>query len=295
MKSYDIETGRSKRIIFRMKRELAERAISRALGFLSDKPNKNAEYLIKVIDRVTDSEKSAVIRDWFHNWLEEGKPGREFLTRILKNIHPNVRRRYIARMIASIFFPDLDLIEQCKRQHGIATPATMLISPSMRCNYKCEGCYAASYERKDDMKPEVFDRVLKEAEDIGMNFFIILGGEPFIYPELLDIIKKHKNSFFQVYTNGSFVDKDMAKRLVKLGNIAPQLSINGPAEYTDASRGKGAFEQAMLAIDNLRGIRLLISAHTTQYRYCMFRRMDGPAHRQGGIIRMAVSLYACRR
>ena len=68
------------------------------------------------------------------------------------------------------------------------------------------------------MKPEVFDRVLGEAQDIGINFFIILGGEPFVYPELLPIIKKHNKSCFQIYTNGSFIDKDMARRLVELGN-----------------------------------------------------------------------------
>ena len=37
-----------------------------------------------------------------------------------------------------------------------------------------------------------------------------------------------------------------------MGNIAPQISINGPAEYTNASRGKGAFDICMRAMDNLR-------------------------------------------
>ncbi len=245
-------TSIGKRIVHRTKRELAERAIGQALGLLGSNPNKNAEYLIKTINRITNNEKDAIVRNWFHNWLEEGKPGREFLGRILKNIHPNVRRRYIARMVVSMFFPDMDLMERYKSEHGIMPPAVMLISPSMRCNYRCKGCYAASYERKDDMKPEVFDRVLSEAENIGMNFFVILGGEPFIYPELLDIIKKHNKSFFQIYTNGSFIDKAMAKRLVELGNVAPQLSVNGPAEYTDPSRGEGAFNQVMQAMDNLR-------------------------------------------
>jgi MoaA/NifB/PqqE/SkfB family radical SAM enzyme len=137
----------------------------------------------------------------------------------------------------------------------------------MRCNYRCQGCYASSYERKDDMKPEVFDRVLSEAEDIGINFFTILGGEPFIYPELLPIISKHKDSRFQIYTNGSFIDKAVAEKLVKLGNIAPQISVNGPADYTDASRVKGAFDTVMQAMDNLRqagcvfGFSTLVTRH----------------------------------
>jgi MoaA/NifB/PqqE/SkfB family radical SAM enzyme len=256
-----------KRIIYQTKRDIAERVIGEALGLLGNNPDKNAKYFLKAIDHIASGEKQAITRDWLYNWLAEGKPGREFLNRILHNIHPNVRRRYIARMMVSMFFRDSELIERCKHKYGVNLPATMLISPSMRCNYRCRGCYAASYERKDDMNPEVFHRVLSEAEDMGMNFFVILGGEPFIYPELLPIIKKHNKSFFQIYTNGFFLDKEMVKKLVELGNIAPQLSVNGPAEYTDDSRGKGAFDQAMQAMDNLReagcvfGFSSLVTRH----------------------------------
>jgi MoaA/NifB/PqqE/SkfB family radical SAM enzyme len=241
--------------------------LGQALGLLGNNPDRNARYFVKAIDRIASGEKQGIIRDWVHSWLEEGKPGREFLGRMLQDTHPNVRRRYIARMAVSMFFRDRELDERCRQKYGLTPPYTMLISPSMRCNYRCEGCYAASYERKDDMKPEVFDRVLGEAEDIGTNFFVILGGEPFIYPELLPIIKKHTKSFFQVYTNGSFIDKAMAKKLVELGNIAPQVSVNGPAEYTDASRGNGAFDQVIQAMDNLReaggvfGFSSLVTRH----------------------------------
>lgn len=128
----------------------------------------------------------------------------------------------------------------------------MLISPTMRCNYRCDGCYAASYSRKDDMKPEVFDRLLTEAENMGIYFIVILGGEPFLYPHLFDIIRKHNKCYYQVYTNAHFIDKAMAKELVKMGNVAPQITVNGPGEYTDESRARGAFETAMRAMDNLR-------------------------------------------
>jgi MoaA/NifB/PqqE/SkfB family radical SAM enzyme len=203
-------------------------------------------------DRVAKGEEQALVRDWVHNWLREGGPGREFLGRMLKNTHPNVRRRFIARMIVSLFFYDLEKREQYIQKHGIAPPRVMLVSPTMRCNYHCQGCYAASYERKDDMKSEVFDRILGEAEELGISFMTILGGEPFLYPELLDVLHKHNRCFFQIYTNGSLIDKALAQKLAELGNIAPQISVNGPLEYTDSSRGEGAFKQVMRAMDDLR-------------------------------------------
>ena len=224
----------------RTKREIEERVLGTALGLLGNNPDKNAKYVIKAIDHfIGDNEKRVIIRDWVHNWLGEGQPGREWLGRILQNTHPNVRRRFIARMIVSMFFRDPEINERCQQKYGINSPHVMVISPTMRCNFSCEGCYAASYERKDDMTPEVFDRILHEAEDLGINFFIFVGGEPFIYPELLDIVRKHNQVLFQIYTNASLIDKAMAKKLVEIGNIAPQISVNGPGEYTDASRGQG--------------------------------------------------------
>lgn len=243
------ETGR--KIFHQAEREVAERALSQALGLLGNNPARNAKYVSGAIDHIAKGEKQAIIREWVHDWLSEGKPGQEFLGRIVRNIHPNVRRRFLARMIVSLFFRDPEVRKRCVENYGITPPYTMIVSPSMRCNYRCRGCYAASYERKDDMSPEMFDRILGEAEDLGINFFSVVGGEPFVYPHLLDIIAKHDKSFFQVYTNASMIDKAMAEKLVRMGNVAPQISVNGPEEYTDGSRGKGAFKVVMEAMDNL--------------------------------------------
>jgi MoaA/NifB/PqqE/SkfB family radical SAM enzyme len=254
--------------VSKTKREIQERVLGRALGLLGSNPEKNARYVIKAIDHFIGKDpKRAITQEWVHNWLGEGKPGRAWLGQILKNTHPNVRRRYIARMIVSLFFREHEINEHCLEKYGITSPHVMIISPTMRCNFRCEGCYAASYERKDDMTPETFDRVLSEAEELGTNFFVLVGGEPFIYPGLLDILRKHKKSFFQVYTNATFIDKAMAKKLVEIGTIAPQISVNGPGEYTDASRVPGAFDQAMQAMDNLReagccfGFSSLVTRH----------------------------------
>ena len=241
-----------RRIVNKTKKALAERMIGRALGSLGNHPDSNTKYIIKALDHMASEKKQGKIWDTIHEWLDEGKPGREFLRKTLKNTHPNVRRRFLARLFVMTFFGNRERIELCQQRHGITPPAVMLISPSMRCNYSCQGCYAGSYQAKDDMDPAVFDRVLSEAEDLGIGFFTILGGEPFIYPELLPIIRKHNESCFQIYSNGFFIDEAMAETLVRMGNVAPQISVNGPGEYTDMSRGKGAFNTAMQAMDNLR-------------------------------------------
>jgi MoaA/NifB/PqqE/SkfB family radical SAM enzyme len=234
------------------RRALAEKILGQALKYLGRDPDRNARYLLKAVDHAASGEKQELIRQWFHHWMRQDGPGRQFLQRVIENTHPRVRQRYVARMVASMFFRDPDAPDRAEKVFGFKPPPVMLISPSMRCNYRCQGCYAGSYERKDDMRPEVFDRILGEAEEMGINFFTILGGEPFIYPYLLDIIEKHHSSFYQIYTNASLIDEKTAARLVELGNVAPQVSINGPAEYTDAVRGKGSFDRCLRAMDLLR-------------------------------------------
>ncbi len=255
------------RIINKAKRDLAEMALGKALGLLGSNPERNAQYVLKAVNHIAGGEQQDMVKNWFHSWLQPDNPGRDFLTKIATQIDPNIRQKFLARMIVSMFFKDKELVESCRVEYGVESPAVMLISPSMRCNYRCKGCYAGSYERKDDMKPEVLDRVLGEAEDMGTNFFVILGGEPFIYPELLSIMENHSRAFFQVYTNGSFIDTSIARKLVKLGNIAPQISVNGPREYTDASRGTGSFDTVMRAMDTLRetGVMFGFSSLVTRH------------------------------
>ena len=241
-----------KELYGKLKREIAENVLSQSLMLLGHSSENNYRRLSATFSRIAKTEHQKMIAAWIDNWLAEGNPGGPFLTRVLKGLNPKVRKNYLANMVVSLFFRDQQIYDRIRKEYGFNPPSVMLVSPTMRCNYKCSGCYAANYTRDDDLPPEVFDRVVTEAEQIGIKFIPILGGEPFVYHPLLDIFKKHPKACFQPYTNGSLVNEEMAKRLVGLGNVAPMISLEGFEEQTDARRGKGAFERAMKAMDNLR-------------------------------------------
>ena len=234
------------------KRIMAEKTLGKTLKYLGQDPDKNAWYVMKVINLLTAGEKETLIRKWLCNWMQQNSPGRSFIARVIQNTHPRVREKFVARMVASMIFRDKLALERARKKLGMVPPLTMLISPTMRCNYRCEGCCAGSYSWADDMYPEVFDRVLSEAEAMGINYITILGGEPLVYPHLFEVLENHPKSFYQIYTNASLIDQKVAEKMVEMGNIAPQISINGPRVHTDASRGKGAFDKCIRAMDNLR-------------------------------------------
>ena len=54
----------------------------------------------------------------------------------------------------------------------------------------CAGCYAGKCMTDDDMPPELFDRIVSQAEAIGIKSMPVLGGEPFVYLPLLDAWRK---------------------------------------------------------------------------------------------------------
>ena len=61
------------------------------------------------------------------------------------------------------------------------------------------------------------DRILNEARELGIYGIVLSGGEPFVYPYLLDMAQKHNDMAFMVYTNGTKIDENVADRLQELG------------------------------------------------------------------------------
>lgn len=154
-----------------------------------------------------------------------------------------------------------------EKEHGFRPPFVLILSPTLRCNLRCKGCYTLGYGRSYELEYEVVDRILRECEDLGIYFVTILGGEPLMYPHLFRMIEEHPDIFFQVYTNGTLVNKEVAKRFAELGNVLVTISIEGDEQETDSWRGKGVYRRILQAFDHLREHRVLIGTSSTVTRY----------------------------
>jgi len=102
-------------------------------------------------------------------------------------------------------------------------------------------------------------KIISEKEALwGSYFTVISGGEPLLWrsggKSLLDIFKKFKHEYFMMYTNGTLIDKKMARQLAELGNVTPAISIEGFEDATDARRGKGTYKKILEAFKNLREV-----------------------------------------
>ena len=153
------------------------------------------------------------------------------------------------------------------KKHGFNPPNLLVMSPTMRCNLKCFGCYAWQYSKKKDLPYSVCNRIIKEANDVGIYFFVITGGEPFCWDKLYDFLERHNDSFFQIYTNGQLIDDEVAKKLAGLGNAIPCISVEGFEKETEARRGKGSWKKIMDAMDSLSRNGVLFGFSVTATRH----------------------------
>ena len=147
--------------------------------------------------------------------------------------------------------------------YGFRPPFIMILSPSWKCNLRCKGCYTLGQQRHPGLEYDLVKKILKQAEELGIYFITILGGEPFVYPELFQMLEEHPNIFFQVYTNGTLIDEETARRISDLGNVAIVVSCEGYEEETDRWRGKGVYKKIMTAMDHLREAHVILGSSAT--------------------------------
>ena len=133
----------------------------------------------------------------------------------------------------------------------LLVPPLLILSVTMKCNLSCVGCYSREYPTDGELGWEGIDRLMTEAEELGVGFFVLTGGEPLLLPGLLDLLAKHRNLIFFLFTNATHIDRTWANAVAKMGNVIPLLSVEGSQEDTDSRRGKGTYEKVIAAMEHL--------------------------------------------
>jgi MoaA/NifB/PqqE/SkfB family radical SAM enzyme len=159
-----------------------------------------------------------------------------------------------------------------KRRNNETLPAFITISPTQKCNLACIGCYAASSSKTPAyLDWNTVDTIMNQKRELwGSHFTVISGGEPLLWESegrgILDLFEKHHDNWFLMYTNGTLIDKEKARRMGELGNVSPAISVEGFEEDTDYRRGKGTYGKIIEAMDNLREAGVLYGISFTATR-----------------------------
>jgi MoaA/NifB/PqqE/SkfB family radical SAM enzyme len=248
----------------RAKRYSVEKFTTTALSLLANASKENLIRLTYLAEKIPQKESYQEKIRWIRSLFQTHHPGLAIAKRVLNETHPYHRKKIISNFIVSQLLAGTNHRKAFETEKGFYPPDAMLISPTMRCNLNCYGCYSAAYSTEEELPLGVIDRLVSECKEMGIHLVMITGGEPFLRKDLFDLFEKHEDSIFQVYTNATLIDEKMVERFVELGNVVPAISLEGLKEETDGRRGKGQFDRISKVMDWLRNAGIFFAVSTTQ-------------------------------
>jgi MoaA/NifB/PqqE/SkfB family radical SAM enzyme len=186
--------------------------------------------------------------------------------RLAKRMLLETDKRLLWKLMWNMGFKGMRSVQAHKRRlkKGQFFPPYLYISIINSCNLRCQGCWVDVAHKQQTIDLTAMKKLISEAKEMGNSFFGIVGGEPFMHPELLDILEAHPDCYFQVFTNGQFITDEIAKRLRKMGNVTPLISVEGNEIVSDQRRGRGdVYNKTMAGIENCLNNKLLTGVCTS--------------------------------
>ena len=257
-----------------LKNYSTEKIVSLLLSMAGSCSNENLVRMTYLMELIPKKEYYRERIRWFRRLIREGHPSIEFPRRILRDLHPNQRDKWITNLAVNHLLSGTNTRKNWADREGYYPPSTVVISPTMRCNLSCYGCYAGDYGRELELSLEEIDSVLTQMKEMGVYFAVISGGEPFFKEDIFEIFTRHSDMAFLVFTHGGLIDERMVERLISVGNVMPAFSLEGFEKETDARRGSGHFRKVMRAMDLLR--RRVVDFRATKPMVMVDFWNDGP-------------------
>ena len=156
-----------------------------------------------------------------------------------------------------------------KEKEGEHIPPFLIASITSQCNLHCAGCYSRCNQATVDGAPikqmtsDEWLRIFEEADDLGISFILLAGGEPMMRRDIIEAAGKRQNILFPIFTNGTFMDEQYFDLFDRCRNLVPVMSIEGEKEITDNRRGEGVYEQLIANMDELYKRGLIYGASVT--------------------------------
>lgn len=146
-------------------------------------------------------------------------------------------------------------------------PLVVLLYVNDRCNLRCKYCVGNWSARKiPDFSTDEIIRIVNECVELGTCHFTIHGGEILLRDDVEYLVNymKNKNLYVNLVTNGIL----FPEKIHEIRNVDSLcISLDGPEESNDLTRGKGSFKTIIKAIELAKqeGFKFAVQATLTKY------------------------------
>lgn len=139
----------------------------------------------------------------------------------------------------------------------INPPSNVLFIVGKKCNSRCIMCDIWKTKEKEENYGQI-KKIIDGIHSLGVKNITFTGGEPFLRKDIFKIIsyasKKGLNT--TIVTNGTLLNKNLIKQILKSGLNNIYFSIDGTKIIHNRIRGKeGMFEKAISNMKNLLEVK----------------------------------------
>jgi MoaA/NifB/PqqE/SkfB family radical SAM enzyme/uncharacterized glyoxalase superfamily protein PhnB len=239
----------------------ATTAITRkAVRYLTKRPEKNFSNLMKVGKIITagkDPFYGRTVKKFEDIWADKENPWRIFFLNFLTKLDQKQREKFAINFLVNSGIVGRTQQVKLEEEHGCNIPWAILMDPTSACNLRCTGCWAAEYEKQDELTYEEMSDIIRQCKELSCYFYLFSGGEPLLRKnDIIRLCEKYGDCIFGAFTNATLIDEEFAKDMQRVGNFFPIVSIEGFEEETDMRRGEGTYVKAVEAMDILKANNL---------------------------------------
>ena len=161
----------------------------------------------------------------------------------------------------NIKFTSLDV----KKLKNFSFADIAFIEVTRACNLRCKHCLNNSGEIiNNQLTTEEIFNLIKKLAMAGIQEIRFTGGEPLVHKDIYRMIELATNLgiYTSIGTNGTLIDKKVAKKLKDVGLKKAVVSLDGTRKKHDEIRGKGNYDKTILSIKYLQeqGIQIKINS-----------------------------------
>lgn len=231
-------------------------AINQALKYVEGNPDENLPKLMAMVDKVTPDDWYVGQRNAIRNVIETKNNWYQLVLKLYE-LDPEVRKTFFRNFLYNASLRGGAIQQERAEQEGCNIPWAILLDPTSACNLHCTGCWAAEYGNRLNLSLETIDSIIRQGKELGTYMYIYTGGEPLVRKkDLIKICEMHPDCEFLSFTNGTLIDEDFCKEMLRVRNFVPAISLEGFEDANDSRRGEGVFEKVKNAMKLLKEHRL---------------------------------------
>ena len=239
---------------------LKKAALSTALSYIGKNPEKNAIKLLDWVDMAAGEGEHSLSsqRAAFRKVLEDPDNNMyKLIMNVFHEIDSDVLKAMFENFIVNANVIGTPKQAQLREKYGCNMPWAILMDPTTACNLRCIGCWAADYGKALSMSYEELSDIVRQGKELGIYMYLFSGGEPLTRKkDIIRLCEEHNDCQFLAFTNGTLIDADFAREMLRVKNFVPAISVEGFEAATDARRGEGTYRAVMSAMATLKAYKL---------------------------------------